>query len=346
MVRLVILSFILHSMPATALARSAQAALNDKQVARAEKLLAEIKSLESLAVTRPDREGYEAVKGLSRRLLEKAAGLPEGDLRTDLLTALRFYDLAADARHRADFFGPRILPCERERPGAYQTLCKIVRGNRSELLWAKARLHTRWASVLISWYKGATDSSADAAVHEIWEEREFDAMLAERALQSLKSLERDVNSYKSQAEFVASGAVANIPLEEFAGRLRVVNDSVQQALAWLPEGGIKFELYKAMRSYLDGYFWWAKVYSPRVVRVSASGYAPPSPEEARVIDSGVAGYTAVINWRHAREYTRAAEELTSLMRRGPAMGRDSARGRRVHFVDAASLPAGQAKVDD
>ena len=100
-----------------------------------------------------------------------------------------------------------------------------------------------------------------------------DSLLAIRATAALKRLEKDVLIYRSLGDFEENGKLARVTFEAFKNDLQEVICEVEPLLSRLPPSKLKIELTNALDSYRDGAFWWAKIYQPRVVNVSALAFA-------------------------------------------------------------------------
>ena len=140
--------------------------------------------------------------------------------------------------------------------------------------------------------------------------KEEDRALAHRAILALKRLDDEVIVYQSLGDFEENGKLSRVSLEAFRSDLREVSAEVETILARFPESKIKTQLGNALSCYRDGAFWWAKIYQPRVMNVSALNNSKimRAPFDAAYLSS--IPYTVAINWRQANNYLRRAELLS------------------------------------
>lgn len=301
-----ILMLALFLVTITVGGQTARAESGTRHIERAEKILRKLDALEALTGLLP-HEYRERGRKLWASVQSTASELPEGNVKTDLMTAAHFYAGAAEAHQTPEVFEPR---CEQERPGVYRNLCLESGGNRRELLLGKARLHTRWARDVLHWQQGGDDTGLKATLDEVEAEREFDRLLSKRAIEALKRLEGVVFVYKSLASFEEGGRkLAGTSVEEFTGELYRVSQTVRRILIWLPQNRCRNEIRNALQSYLDGRWWWSKVHLPPVIRVIGNTYVESDARLSRMVDSETASYTVVVNWRHARHCTLQAQRI-------------------------------------
>jgi hypothetical protein len=281
--------------------------LSEKQLAKAERLLTKLERFEAFTQSHPSSREYKArLQELSSAIYKPASNLPESNLRTDITTAVHFYELAEVNREdlaASDSDGER---CANEKPGAYQRLCEAHSDSRNDLLSAKARLHLKWAKASI---RSKRDShSADELLSEIEVERKNDQALAERALTVLTVLKEEVLVRSSLADFEEAGTLARVPYETFKSDLLRTSAEVERILSWLPQNRLKFEISNALYSYQDGGMWWSRVYRPRVVNVSELASAERRSASASAYQTTIP-YTVSVNWRRAGQYLERAEDL-------------------------------------
>ena len=136
-----------------------------------------------------------------------------------------------------------------------------------------------------------------------------DSLLAMRATAALKRLEKDVLIYRSLGDFEENGKLARVTFEAFKNDLQEVSCEVEPLLSRLPPSKLKIELTNALDSYRDGAFWWAKIYQPRVVNVSALGFAETTRTSSDTAYLSTVPYTVAIHWRQAGKYLKRAEEM-------------------------------------
>jgi len=285
--------------------------LDAKQLAKAERLIQQFEQFDNFMNSGPDPAQYKARVGKLSDDFSRAAGrLPEGDLKTDMATAVYWYEqLALSLNHLA---GSRAgatsgnVGCDNERPGAYQKLCECTSGSTHDLLWAKARLHIDWARAGIAFQK---TGKVQRPLDDVAVERRIDQMLAARAIESLKVLESEVIIYRSLGDFEAAGKLARVPLAVFKEDLLKVSADTESTLSWLPQNLLKSEISNALHSFQDGAYWWEQIDQPRVVKVSelASRDLYRSSSEAALLTT--VPYTVAVHWRHGSNYIHQAERM-------------------------------------
>ena len=299
---------------AAASGQSQAALLSEKQLAKAERLVTKLERFEAFTQSHPSPREYKAqLQELSSVIYKPASKLPESNLRTDITTAVHFYELAEVNREDPTAVESDGERCANEKPGAYQRLCEANSGSRNELLLAKARLHVNWAKASVSSKRSSDDP--DELLSEIEVERKNDQALAERALAVLKVLKGEVLVHSSLADFEETGTLARVPYETFKSDLRRTSAEVERILSWLPQNRLKFEISNALYSYQDGGLWWSRVYRPRVVNVSELASAEMRTAPSVTADQTTVPYTVAINWRQAGKYLELAEGLITRSRR-------------------------------
>ncbi len=284
----------------------AVAAPLDKEIKRAEKIIDSLRAIERAGGS------FETFRLAFGRfypdIFEDVAALREGDLKTDLGTAVFLYEAAFRVWRAGD---ATIRNCDGEMRELYHKLClENLKGTRAQLLRAKARLHTRWAESTLNQVLGCADSATLSATAEVRAARNFDLALAARAVAELKSLERDVYPYSSVAAFEEGhAAVAVSSLKEFSARASEAFLTIDRALASLPRSPLRQTLQNARNSYRDGLFWWQKTEPRNALTISADALLEQDPLEAAHLDAKAARYTVVLNWRNAQKQTARAEQL-------------------------------------
>jgi hypothetical protein len=305
MKRLLLALLTLLALQLVAGAQSSNSRLSAKQLAKAEGFIDRLENLDDFVNRGPDSVQYkEKIRKLSDAFSQFAGNLPDGDVRTDIATAVYWYDqLALNLNHR-ERAGSVVTSCDKERPGAYQKLCESTSGSGRDLLWAKARLHMKWARAGIAFQK---TGKVDRPLDDIALERRIDQMLATRLIESLKVLESEVIIYHSLGEFEATGKLARVPFAVFKTELQRVSADAESNLSWLPQNRLKVELSNALHSFEDGAFWWEQIGPARVVKVSdlVAKDVKRLPSEAALMTT--VPYTVAINWRHGSQYIRRAE---------------------------------------
>ena len=133
--------------------RAGMTALREKDVRRAEKVLAKLRRLdEAAAAGGGGAKTYHALAAdFYPGLFVTVADMRESDLKTDLDTAAFLYAKAARTWFAADALA---ADCDRERRDIYLPLCLALRrGTVRQLLLSKARLHAGWAAALVKDYR-------------------------------------------------------------------------------------------------------------------------------------------------------------------------------------------------
>jgi hypothetical protein len=293
-------------MPASASAYST-AGLRDKDVQKAEKIIAKLRRLESVTASPPDSQVYKAeMSRLYPGLFVDASELGESDLKTDLTTAAFLYETAY--RTQVDS-GAGKTNCDGEVREIYLNLCRQTPdGNPARLLWSKARLHTKWGEAVVRSYRGATDSVTLATLSEIEAERRVDIILAERAMAALRKLAGRVDAYSSSGAFEEAVRAKNLSYEQLSRETSEALSTVDQSLALLPRGRLYLLLDNARCSYRDGLFWWSKARLTQGMTVSVNNLAAPDPLKVIGISPGTVNSTILANWMNALRYTQEAEK--------------------------------------
>lgn len=284
---------------------SASSGSSAKQPAKAESLITKLESFDAFVKSEPSLTEYrKRLEDLARGMYTRASNLEEGNAKTDVLTAVRFYERAVRVWNNSDSSDGPL--CASEKPGAYQRLCESASHSHRSLLLAKARRHLTWARASIDFQ---LDRGADVGIlREIEFERGSDELLARDAITSLHHLGSDVIIYRSLAELEDNGALARVPYETFRDKLGETSIEVEKILSWLPQNKLKFEIRNALHSYQDGGLWWGRSYRPRIVHVSELN----SPATAFTLSGAYQGtvpYIVAINWRHALKYLERAEGI-------------------------------------
>jgi hypothetical protein len=306
---LIILLHLCSSL-ATAQGQSGPLKPDSRQQAKTENLIRQVEELGRLASTNPQYDEYRAaVRRTSANLKGKLIRLPEGDIKTDLLTALSLYERVLSDWQELCQQQPLESRCANEKGCAELSLCQSGSGLQKESLWMKARRRTAWARAVIYAGEGQRDEALPCVLREMRAERELDLMSARKALAALRELQDDVIVYRSLGEFETGRSLARVSFESFTDHLRRISPLVKHMLARLPENRLKVELRNALLSYLDGGFWWSKVYRPAVINVSGGRFADgerPLIERA-YLQADL--YTVAINWRQGSQHLKRAEEM-------------------------------------
>ena len=285
-------------------------ALREKDVRRAEKLLAQLQLLDDAAAAN-DESAYRArVSKLYPALFVAVADMRQSDLQTDLSTAVFLYEKVGRTWLSA---GATMADCERERPDIYLPLCLELRGGTvRQLLLAKARLHTRWAVAEVKDYRGMRDPETTRDpetardLSEMRAARANDQLVAARIVETLKPLEGLLNSSPTSASYqehrTASKASAVGPDGKFTDAL----DTAADLLAWMPRSPAFYQLSGARLAYADGLSWYQKARQSKALVISANSFQP-DPLKNLGMDADQVTATAEANWKSAVRHARLAE---------------------------------------
>lgn len=288
---------------------AAPPALREKDVRRAEKIVAKLRLLDEAAAA---RDGAREFRGLAAKfypgLFMSVADMRRSDLKTDLDTAVFLYAEVGRVWFTA---GNSPADCGRQRRDIYLPLCLELRGGTTrQLLLSKARLHTRWAAAVVKNYRGEPDAETLRSLAAMRAARDGDSLIAARAVEALKALERLVNAVPTYADRggqrASSGAGFDYPEGEFGDALQCAGALIHS----LPRGPAYYSLSNAWRSFKDGQFWHRKVYQSKKLVVSANGFERDSLEDLR-LDAAQVSHTVSANWEAAIRYTRLAEQSLS-----------------------------------
>ena len=273
-------------------ARAAQAdAPGGKDTGKDEAVLAKLSLLEVAAASR-DSDAYRKAAGkLYPGLFVNVSELREGDLKTDLATAVTLYESAYRISTAAASTAP---DCASELRETYFRLCLENAGDRTALLRAKARLHAHWADAELRYLRGDRDAATLDAVAQVRAERSTDTALAEEALRALKELADRVSNADSATRLSESPSDS---LKE-----------VDRILASLPRGPIYRLLSNARDAFRDGLYWQIKTLPARALTVNANSLAAPDPLRRLGLDADAASRAASDNLRGALRFVRRAEE--------------------------------------
>jgi hypothetical protein len=290
---------------------AARTRLSDAALARADKLLAQLARLDAPSFAAEQNEMRRAAHRASE-IFSRAQALPEGDLKVDLATAARLYERAYARRLTSmTSDGASSVSCADERPGAYRSLCaRQSPRDAIALMVGKARRHVEWARASVAQERGDAGPSA-VALEEMRAERVLDLVCARQALDALSELEALTNAPATLADYEDEKKIGKVSAAEFGARLNASAQVVRRALAWLPESQVKMEIDNAWQSYTDALWWWERGEHTSVVRVTNNKFVGQNFAAMSHIAETQLGYNAVINFRHAHEYTRRAESLAA-----------------------------------
>ncbi|HJQ35317.1 MAG TPA: hypothetical protein VJ866_24410 [Pyrinomonadaceae bacterium] len=267
-----------------------------KELKKTEALLSNLRRLEE-AADAPGSLQKTAAK-LYPGLYAKVSGLRDGDLKTDIATAVALYESALRASYeavpRAEVEGEGGAPdCAREMREAYVRLCREASG-RAALLRAKARLHARWAGVELLYARGDRTDATLEAVSAIRAERATDRALAEEALHVLEELAAEARDDER-----AEGRSVN-----FRDRL----EQLERILASLPRDRARGLLGEARDAFRDRLYWQMKAAPARARVVDANSFAEPGVLPRLGLTADDADAAARANLRAALKFIRKAKE--------------------------------------
>ena len=314
--KFLIAAFALLALASTsASAYSSGHALREKDVKRGERILAKLRDTEQAhaetAATGKRRKRFVEISG---SLFVEVAKLSASDLKTDLTTAVFLYEEASQGGFQTEEGAPS---CEDELREVYLKLCRENRsGKLSDFLRAKAQLHILWAEAIIRDYRGDRDEATAATLAEMRRERSLDVKLAESALSSLRSLEKEVKGYSSLAEFEEQRSLARVPFEQLAADASLALAHVDHILSAMPRSQLFYPLYHARNAYANGLFWWQKTQLQNKLVVNAKSFKEPDEMKSSKLDAEVVSYTVAINWRNAIKQTRALFNMIEALKVG------------------------------
>ena len=309
----VFLFYIIFALSAQAAAAQLSTPLNERDVQKAEKIIAKLQRLEEVTATAADFDSRKAeIRGLYPSLFVDASGLHEGDLKTDLTTAVFLYEAAYRARLGA---GARGVDCADEIRGAYLKLCLETPADDSfGLLRAKARLHARWGAAVVRYYRGARDPNTLGELSEIEAERKVDLALAERAVEALKRLAGNLGVSSPGGAFDETTEINNSPYERLSAEGSEALSTVERILTSLPRGRLRLLLHNAWSACREGLYWWGKTYLRERKTVSSNGLASPDPLKVIGLPTDVVKSTVLTNWRNTFKYTLEAERAINSLK--------------------------------
>ena len=284
-----------------------EAGSRDRDLKRAEAVLDKLRRLDSAAGSAPDLRPFRAAAdGLYPGILVQVSELPDGALKTDLATAVALYESAR--RLRADAPAP---DCRRELRASYLRLCRESAGGggRAALLFAKARMHARWAEVALSHRRGDAGAATLAALDEIRAERRADLILARRALAALKSL---AEGFQSPPAVGDDGDAAR-PLSASTAvptdaELSAALDGVDLLLASLPRDRAQQLLRNARNHLRDALALRRTALAGTALTVSARALGARERLDRPGLDAAAAARAYLQNRRGALNFIRRAEE--------------------------------------
>jgi hypothetical protein len=251
-----------------------------KELKKAEALLSKLRGLEEAA---SDPGSFvKAARKLYPGLYAQVSGLREGDLKTDLSTAVALYESAL----RAGVEGGAAPDCAREMREAYARLCREASG-LAGLLRAKARMYARRAEVELLYARGDRGDATLEAIYAIRAERGTDRALAEEALHILEGLTTEAGDAPASEE-----------------RL----EQLDRILASLPRDRARGLLREARDAFRDSLYWRLKAAPARALVVDAKSFAAPGVLPRLGLRADDADLAALANLRAALKFIRKAKE--------------------------------------
>lgn len=298
---------------------AASSALREKDVRKAEKVLARLRLLDEAAAA-DDESAYRArASKLYPDLFVAVADMRRSDLQTDLSTAVFLYEKVGRTWSSA---GTTAADCGRERPDIYLPLCLELRGGTArQLLLAKARLHTRWAGAALMDYRGERGPETARAISEMRAARANDLLIAARIVETLKPLEGLASSSPTSADYGERRAASKLSLGRPDGEVANALDRAADLLAWMPRSPAFYQLSGARLAYADGLSWYQKAQQSKALVISANSFQP-DPLKNLGMDAEQVNAAAEANWKSAVRHTRLAEKSLSVPARSPANSSD------------------------
>jgi hypothetical protein len=287
----------------------APAALREKDVRGAEKVVAKLVRLDEAAASGDDPKPYRALAAkFYPGLFDAVSDMRRSDLKTDLDTAVFLYAKAGRTWHAA---GKLTADCERERRDIYRPLCLGLGGGTvRQLLLSKARLHARWAEALVKDYRGRGDAETPRALAAMRAARANDRLIAARVVEALKPLEQLLDTFQTFADYRERRALSRVGFDKLEAEFADALTGASGLLASLPRGPAFYHLARARDGYRDGLFWYQKLHRSKKLVVAAGAFERDPLRELR-LDADQVGYTVSSNWRMAMQYTRLAEQSLS-----------------------------------
>ncbi len=275
--------------------------IGDGDVRKAEMVLAKLRLLYEAAAA-DDAGAYRRLASkLYPDLFVKVSELHQGDVSTDLSTAVF---LAEQVGRTWSAGGAALADCGSERPDIYAPLCAGLRGGTGRhLLLAKSRLHARWAEAVLINSRGEAGPETARTLAEITEARANDRLISELIVKALKTLEALPQPPKPSA---VRAEVSDDADAEFADAL----SEVGTLLAWLPRSPTFYQLLSARDAYRDGLWWHHKARLAKRLVISAKNFAPDPLADIR-LDAEQVTAVAQANWSSAARHARLAERYLS-----------------------------------
>jgi hypothetical protein len=280
---------------------------DSKEIKRAESLLAKLHRLEETAAS-VDFDAFGKLAGkLYPGLFTNVSELRDGDLKTDLATAVTLYESTLRASREGIGAAP---DCSRELRDSYSRLCLENRGgDLARLLLSKARLHARWAETELRYARGDRDAETLDAMSLISAERKTDTALAQEALHVLKELAEALSAGASSAASSARRALPREHVEPFSASLSGQLEEVERILASLPRDRVRQLLRNARDAFRDSLYLQLKVLPARSLVVNANYFNSPDTLPQTGLSTDDAERAALDNLRAAHKFITRAEEV-------------------------------------
>ncbi|MDT7688978.1 MAG: hypothetical protein QOE46_1737 [Acidobacteriota bacterium] len=304
-IALLTLLCLLVFAPLVAQGSAREHAPDRKELKRAETILSKLRRLEEAAASVEPEAFTKAARKLYPDLYASVSGLRDGDLKTDLSTAVALYESALRAKDIGD-----VAPdCSRELRETYFRLCREASsGGRAMLLRAKALLHARRAGDALAYARG--DRSADVldSVSLLRAERTTDRALAAEALHVLEEIIVEVGGDTSNVEGSARDALAGRHSERLDENLAGRLEQVDRILASLPRDHTRQLLRDAAQAFRDALFWRLKAQPARALVVNANSFGAPGVLPRFDLRADDAERAALADQRAALKLIRKAKE--------------------------------------
>ena len=261
-------------------------------------MLSKLQRLKETSASADPDAFVKAARKLYPELFSKVAELREGDLKTELTTAVVLYESSLRATRQ----GGGSADCSRELRESYARLCSETReGGRAAFMRAKARLHLERAQSKLLYARGERDAETLDAVALIRTERDTDRALALDALRSLKEL---VASAVAASEDKDAHAAVDV-----ADRL----EAFDRVLSSLPRDRAHRLLREARDAFRDGLYWEQRAAPALALVVNATSFTPRGELPRFGLRADDATRTAQANLHTALKFlVKAEEELGSM----------------------------------
>jgi len=267
-----------------------------KDLKRAEAVLSRLRRLEESSAAADPEAFVKAARRLYPALFSKVSALREGDLKTELTTAVVHYESSLRAMRQ----GGGVPDCSREPRESDARLClETLAGGRAAFLRAKGSLHARRAEAELLYARGDRTDATLETVARTRAERDTDRALAADALRSLKEL------------VVASSSGDDArPAFDVAGRL----GAVDRVLASLPRDRPCQLLREAREALRDGLYWQDRAAPALALVVDAGSFTPRGELPRLGLRADDATHAAQANLRAALKFIVKAEEELGTMK--------------------------------